>query len=134
MNLDEESHQFRPSASLIQKSKSSIGEYNQLHNKTTTSSGDADSYHQPVASPEENAQLLHQIVTVLSLPQVWIKLLPFYKVRMLQIVSYPHQKFKQRLLQLTIASLESLLQMIIPFQATKILIRLNRKANYLVKG
>ena len=36
MNLDGESHQFRPSASLIKKSKSSTGEYNRLHKKTTT--------------------------------------------------------------------------------------------------
>ena len=55
MNLDVESHQFRPSASLIKKSKSSTGEYNRLHKKTTTSSGDTDSHHQSVASPEENA-------------------------------------------------------------------------------
>ena len=52
--MDGESHQFRPSASLIKKSKSSTGEYNRLHKKTTTLSGDTDSHHQPVASPEEN--------------------------------------------------------------------------------
>ena len=55
MNLDGESHQFRPSASLIKKSKSSTGGYNRLHKKTTTSSRDTDSHHQPVASPEESA-------------------------------------------------------------------------------
>ena len=55
MNLDGESHQFRPSASLIKKSKSSTGEHNRLHKKTTTSSWGTDSHHQPVASPEENA-------------------------------------------------------------------------------
>ena len=55
MNLDGESHQFRPSASLIKKSTSSTGEYNRLHKKTTTSSRDIDSHHQPVASPKENA-------------------------------------------------------------------------------
>ena len=51
MNFDGESHQFRPSTSLTKKSKSSSGEYNRLHKKTTALSGDTDSHHQP----EENA-------------------------------------------------------------------------------
>ena len=61
MNLDGESHQSRPSTSLLKKSKSSTGE----HKETTTSSKalqvndtpsrDTDSHHQPVAFPEENA-------------------------------------------------------------------------------
>ena len=55
IDLDGDSHQLRPSASLIKKSKSSTGEYNRLHKKTTTSSGDTDIHHQPVASPEGNA-------------------------------------------------------------------------------
>ena len=45
MNFDGESHQFIHSASLIKKSKSSTGEYNRLHKKTTALSGDTDSHH-----------------------------------------------------------------------------------------
>ena len=90
-----------------------------MHKKTTISSGDTDSHRQPVASPKENAP---------ATPPNHNRTEP------LQIVSYPHQTFKQRGLQLTTASMESLLQSIIPLQPARILIRLNRKVNYFVKG
>ena len=111
MNLDRESHQFRPSASLINKSKSSTGEHKRLHKKTIS--------HAPATLPNRNRT---------EPPSSMDKTAPVLHDKNATNCKLPTSKVQAT------ASLESLLQMIIPLQPTRILIQLNRKANYLVKG
>ena len=129
MNLDGESHQFRPSASLIKKSDSSTGEYNRLHKKTAISSRDTNSHHQPVASPKENAPATPPNRNHTEPPSSMDKTAPVLQSQNATNCKLPTLKVQAKASATNDCKPGSLLQMIIPLQPTRMLIQLNRKAD-----
>ena len=134
INLDGESHQFRPSASLIKNLKAH-GSISNCTGRRQHHPGTLTVIIRPVASPEGKAPATPSNHNRTEPPSSIDKTAPVLQSQnATNCKLLEKERLQQRLLQLMTASLESLLQMIIPLQPTRILIRLNREANYLVKG